>query len=30
MENLRISTMTAVSAINSDINLDNLYKNRRH
>ena len=27
MENLRISTMTAVSAINSDINLDNLYKN---
>ena len=27
MENLRISTMTAVSAINSDIDLDNLYKN---
>ena len=27
MENLRISTMTAISSINSDINLDNLYKN---
>ena len=27
MGDLRISTMTAVSAINSDINLDNLYKN---
>ena len=29
MENLRISTITAVSAINSDINLDNLYKNAK-
>jgi len=27
MENLKISTMTAISSINSDINLDNLYKN---
>ena len=27
MENLRISTMTAISSLNSDINLDNLYKN---
>ena len=27
MESLRISTMTAVSSINSDINLDNLYQN---
>ena len=27
MENLRISTMTAISSINSDINLTNLYKN---
>ena len=27
MDNLRISTMTAISSINSDINLDNLYKN---
>ena len=27
MENLRISTMTAISSLNSDISLDNLYKN---
>lgn len=27
MENLRISTMTAISSINSDIDLDTLYKN---
>ncbi len=27
MDNLRISTMTACSSINSDINLDNLYQN---
>ena len=27
MENLRISTMTAISSLNTDINLDNLYKN---
>ena len=27
MENLRISTMTAISSLNSDINLNNLYKN---
>ena len=26
MENLRISTMTAISSLNSDIDLDNLYK----
>ena len=27
MDNLRISTMTAISELNTDINLDNLYKN---
>ena len=27
MENLRVSTMTAISSLNSNINLDNLYKN---
>ena len=27
MDNLRVSTMTAISELNTDINLDNLYKN---
>ena len=27
MDNLRISTMTAISALNSEINLDHLFQN---